>query len=165
MKVVDVPVDPNARQDRLLKILPMSPASSAIMVLSSPRSALVKSKSPDDFAALATSIADALTETVEPIQSNDRALRASVKNLTAFVGLLNEQMQQQWWVFGGWSSGASKLFREMEPAEAAMRAGMELTDLTSLPGGPFSAPQSSRRSQSVGRRRFRTLRGRRAKRL
>ena len=25
MKVVDVPVDPNARQDRLLKILPMSP--------------------------------------------------------------------------------------------------------------------------------------------
>ena len=49
-------------------------------------------------------------------------------------------MQQQWWVFAGWSNGGAKPFSEFGLAEAALRAGIELAQLTELPAGPFSAP-------------------------
>ena len=89
---------------------------------------------------LATAVAQVFTATLKPLQANDRTLLAAVNNLSGYVSRLNEQMQQQWWVLAGWSSGGAKPFRELGLAEAALRAGIELAQLTELPAGPLSAP-------------------------
>ena len=51
-----------------------------------------------------------------------------------------QQRMAQAPVFAGWSSGGAKPFRELDLAEAALRAGVELAKLTELPAGPLSAP-------------------------
>ena len=94
----------------------------------------------NDVNILATAVAEALTATLKPLRANDRTLLAEVNRLSSYVSRLNEQMQQQWWVFAGWSSGGAKPFRELDLAEAALRAGIELAKLTELPAGPLSAP-------------------------
>ena len=94
----------------------------------------------NDVNILATAVAQAFTATLKPLQANDRTLLAAVNSLSGYVSRLNEQMQQQWWVFAGWSSGGAKPFRELGLAEAALRAGIELAQLTELPAGPLSAP-------------------------
>ena len=94
----------------------------------------------NDVNILAEAVAKALTATLQSLQANNKTLQTSVNNLSAYVSRLNEQMQQQWWVFAGWSNGGAKPFREFGLAEAALRAGIELAQLTELPAGPFSAP-------------------------
>ena len=94
----------------------------------------------NDVNALATAVAEALTATLRPLRTNDRTLLAAVNGLSGYVSRLNEQMQQQWWVFSGWSSGGAKPFRELNLPEASLRAGIELAQLTELPAGPLSAP-------------------------
>ena len=94
----------------------------------------------NDVNSLATAVAKALTATLKPLRVNDRTLLAAVNSLSGYVSRLNEQMQQQWWVFAGWSSGGAKPFRELGVAESALRAGIELAQLTELPAGPLSAP-------------------------
>ena len=48
-------------------------------------------------------------------------------------------MQIHWWIVAGWSEDASRSFRELPAAEAALRAGKELADLTSLPAGSVNS--------------------------
>ena len=94
----------------------------------------------NDVNMLGTAVAQAFTATVKPLQANDRTLLAAVNSLSGYVSQMNEQMQQQWWVLSGWSSGGAKPFRDLGLAEAALRAGIELAQLTELPAGPLSAP-------------------------
>ena len=94
----------------------------------------------NDVNTLATAVAQAFTATLQPLQANDKTLSDAVNSLSGYVSGLNEQMQQQWWVFAGWSRGAARPFREIGLAEAALRAGIELAQLTELPAGPFCAP-------------------------
>ena len=94
----------------------------------------------NDVNMLAKAVADAFTATLKPLHANDKTLLAAVNGLSGYVSRLNEQMQQQWWVFSGWSNGCAKPFRELVLAESALRAGIELAQLTELPAGPLSAP-------------------------
>ena len=81
-----------------------------------------------------------LPQAVGSLKANVKLLRTSLDQLVNYVAEQNNQMQQQWWLFGGWSTGAKRSFRDLSISEASLRAGAELAELTDLPAGPFSAP-------------------------
>ena len=73
----------------------------------------------------------------------NRSQNHLAQQLTAIVKYqqrLQEDANLHWWVIGGWSSDERCPFGNFSPAEAAVRAGKELADLTKLPAGPYSAP-------------------------
>lgn len=94
----------------------------------------------NDINLLATAVNKAVPEVVKSLHGNERRLRNSLNCLITYVAQQNEQMQQQWWLFGGWSTSANQPFRGLSIPEAALRAGVELAALTQLPAGPMSAP-------------------------
>ena len=94
----------------------------------------------NDITRLAHAVEKAIPKVVNSLQGNERRLRNGLNNLITYVVQQNEQMQQQWWLFGGWSTSANRPFRDLPIPEAALRAGVELAALTQLPAGPMSAP-------------------------
>ena len=90
-----------------------------------------------------SALADALRTTpvaVGALRGNVQMLRTSLERLIVYIAEQNDQMQQQWWLFGGWSTGAKRSFRDLTIPEASLRAGAELAELTHLPAGPLSVP-------------------------
>ena len=81
-----------------------------------------------------------LPEVVGSLNANVEMLRTVLDQLIVYIAEQNDQMQQQWWLFGGWSTGAKRPFRDLTIPEASLRAGAELAELTDLPAGPLSAP-------------------------
>ena len=92
-----------------------------------------------NFSTGAPPLVQAVTSLQDRSQTNNVSLVRALNSLVAYVNELDEQMQIQWWVVAGWSDDASRSFRELPAAEAALRAGKELADLTSLPAGPVSS--------------------------
>ena len=93
----------------------------------------------NNFSTGAPPLVQAVTSLQDRSQTNNVSLVRALNSLIAYVNELDEQMQIQWWVVAGWSDDASRSFRELPAAEAALRAGKELADLTSLPAGPVSS--------------------------
>ena len=69
---------------------------------------------------------------------------ANVNNgLLAHMAKLEEEMQTHWWITGGLSADSDVFFRDLDAADAAIRAGWELGGKGSRPLGFHAAPPSS----------------------
>lgn len=119
-------------------------------------SAVVAAKRPDDVneaieavgvvntnygqsVAGASTIA-AIKKVADYAGSAHQAAATHANTAIAYTRRLEEELRTYWWVVGGWSDALRKPFKDLGQNEAAIRAGAELADKTSLPLGLFAAP-------------------------
>lgn len=74
-----------------------------------------------------------------------------VRPLAYDVADLREEVAMLWWHIGGWSRIMERPFAELEPAVAAVMAGLDLADLCNSHTGPAAAPAILQRTIMVGR--------------
>lgn len=58
----------------------------------------------------------------------------ALEQLATNAALDREELQALWWVFGGYSLSQAKLFKTLDPATAALMAGVELSEIVAWPG-------------------------------
>lgn len=64
----------------------------------------------------------------------------STNTSNGYTRRLEEELRTYWWVVGGWSDELKAAFRMLRQSEAAILAGYELANKTTLPLGLFAAP-------------------------
>ncbi|HDR8996992.1 TPA: hypothetical protein QDB01_002921 [Burkholderia vietnamiensis] len=67
---------------------------------------------------------------------------------------LREEVEMLWWHIGGWSRVLERPFSDLNPAVAAVMAGLDLADLSSTPAGPVAAPAILQRTITTGRKKL-----------
>lgn len=72
--------------------------------------------------------------------------------LAADIADLREEVEMLWWHIGGWSRVLERPFADLEPALAAVMAGLDLADLSRTPTGPAAAPAILQRTITAGRK-------------
>lgn len=77
-------------------------------------------------------------ETIAAPAENVKAVLPVLDALIDRNNILQEETNILWWVFGGYSEGLSKLFKEMDVAIAATAAPVELASLVKVLPGPLS---------------------------
>lgn len=117
---------------------------------------LVVAKRPDDVTAAiealaplntnygqtltAASVTAAIQKLAEYVDSAHTAAATQAKVAIAYSRRLEEELRTYWWVVGGWSDQLGKPFKALGQSDAALRAGVELAEKTTLPLGLFAAP-------------------------
>jgi hypothetical protein len=87
-----------------------------------------------------TPIRNLISGLAEFVNDSQRQLVLQLNVMVEYQKRLTEETHMQWWVIGGWSNDEWKPFPTFNAAEAAIRAGKELAELTTLPAGPYGAP-------------------------
>jgi hypothetical protein len=85
-------------------------------------------------------IKELLEGALEYTKAGDVHLARQLQVIIDHQRLLQEEMNVQWWVFGGWSSTVNSAFRDVKLPEASILAGTELGALTTTPVGLMAAP-------------------------
>ena len=80
------------------------------------------------IATIATNAAQAIETLAKYVVEVERAALVRENVLLAHVRALETETRLQWWVTSRWSEERGKPFRDVEPAAAAILAGIELAD-------------------------------------
>jgi hypothetical protein len=95
---------------------------------------------PESGAVDGSLLRPALTGLQSYTESRSKAAVQGESDILAYVRRLEEELRTYWWVSARWCDGLKIPFREISTPEAALRAGLELADKTSLPLGLNAAP-------------------------
>src|SRR5579884_533452 len=108
------------------------------------------------------------TQMQQPLEAVLKGLSETINNVATFTenavqmleradGVLLEESNVVWWVFGGFSRDVSTRFSELLPGFAAALAGKELADLTRIIPGHRAAPAYLDKQLEVHRNKKLTL--------
>ena len=101
----------------------------------------IKSLAQNDWPAVLNTIDKVRADALSSQKSTALQTTNALEELSRQMGLMREESQMLWWLFGGHSRGLERTFASLTPAQAALAAAVDLGSLTVRSElGPVAAP-------------------------